>query len=358
MRAAHGLGIAFALAVGALSGALALAAGPRGNEDPAHPDQGLLAPLPPRPPGTEPVARLGGEEGSVVDLAASGEALAVLTRHRWFILTADSLLGGFGDPNPGSPDWLSRAESIALGEGRVYILDAGRFTLSVWDRGGVRLEDIPLSAGDSHSFQPTQVVVGSGGEPVVLSLVLGRDGTGRWEARAYGGEEPGRVVFSHGESGRPLLFDRLHLATAGRELLGANALTHGVFRAAEGSEEVVPVALRSAPPLWLVPRRTRESYNTKVFSGGVEGHPDLFQLPPFWPSVRDFTVTPEGAFLLAVTAGEDRQHLELLAPDGSPLWRFNEDGFPDPVFLDGGRAFLVKEELNETVIHEFVLRSF
>ncbi|MCJ7628945.1 MAG: hypothetical protein MUO50_11240 [Longimicrobiales bacterium] len=358
MRAALGLVLVFALAIGALAGVVALTGGPAEREDPTRPDQGALAPLPARAPSTREVARIGGGMGRVVDLAASQGALAVLNRNLWFIRIGDSLRGGFGDPTPGSPDWLSRPVSIALGEDRVYILDAGRHTLSVWNPAGIRREDIPLSTGDDLNVQPTQVLVGPGGEPVVLSMRIGREGKGRWEARAYGEGAPGRVVFSLEGGGRSFVFDRPYLATLRGAVLGINALTQAVFRVNPGADTTAPHLQRPNPPLWYVPRRIRESYDTRVLSRGGGRAGDLVELPPFWPSVRDFTVTQDGSFLLAITTGEERQHLELLDPGGSPLWRFNRDGFLDPVFLDGGRAFLVTEELNETVIHEFVFQSF
>ena len=46
--------------------------------------------------------------------------------------------------------------------------------------------------------------------------------------------------------------------------------------------------------------------------------------------------------------------MELVGSDGTALLRFNLAGFLEPVFLDGGRAFLVRETLDETVIHELL----
>ena len=80
----------------------------------------------------------------------------------------------------------------------------------------------------------------------------------------------------------------------------------------------------------------------------------LSALPEFWPSVRDFTIRDDGSLLLTVTATEDRWHVEHLDPGATPLARFNLDGFVQPLFLSDGRAFLAEEDINETVIYEFV----
>ena len=80
----------------------------------------------------------------------------------------------------------------------------------------------------------------------------------------------------------------------------------------------------------------------------------LSALPTVWPSVRDFTVREDGSLLLMVTATEDRIHIEHLSPEAAPIGRFNLDGFDHPVFLSDGRAFIVTEGIEETVIYELV----
>ncbi len=355
MRAVHGLSLTFLLGLGALGGAVLLSAGPRGSEDSTRPDQGALSPLPARLPEPQPVARIGGGSGSVQDLAASQGALAILSSKEWFLLAGDSLCGGFGDPAPGSPDWLARPVSIALGEGRVYVLDAGRRALTVWDTRGVRLEDVPLiAAAEDLSVQPFQVVVDGRGDPVVLAFHLARAGTGRWEARSYGKDQPGRLILTLPGSSPSALFERPFLAPHRGALLGMNALDQSVFRVEEGGAGPVPLLDRRDPPLWYIPRRFRNRYAGLLGGLGGGSTASVSALPQFWPSVRDVTVRPDGSFLVAVPAGEERQHVELVGSDGRALLRFNLDGFLEPVFLDGGRAFLVRETLDETVIHELL----
>lgn len=353
MRAAHGLVIVLTLSMGALLWVLASSGGPEGMEDPTRPDRGRLAPFAGEVP-LVPVARVPGGEGRVVDLAVSGDVLAVLTRDHWFLEAGGMLRGGFGDPTPGSPDWISRPVSIAVGQDAVYVLDAGRFAVSAWDTGGIRRDEILLRTGEELSFQPTQVLLGPAGEPVVLSLAVHRDGRGRWEALAYRDLEPsGTPLHLEGNSGS-FIFDRPHLASHEGRLLGVKALDQAFFEPRPGSGEMDFLRQRPDPPLWYVSARQQRSYAgiLQRMGGAMAG---ISRLPEFWPSVRDFTVRDDGSVILAVAAGEDRQHLELLTAEGLPLRRFNLDGFLDPVFLDGGRAFLVREDPNETVIYEFVI---
>lgn len=367
MRAVHGLVIVLSLTVGVLVWILLPGEGPRGMEDPARPDRGVLAPFNGEVP-LVPLVRIPGGAGRIVDLAASGEILAILTRNRWYIRDArgaEGVRGGFGDPTPGSPDWLARPVSIAMSGHAVYVLDAGRSLVSVWDTGGVRRGEIPLRPGDELSFQPMQVLIGPGGDLIVLSLSISREGVGRWEATTYGhvgvqavrvrGEEqaPARVLAVEGKASS-FIFHRPFLAPHQESLLGAMALDQSFFRARPGSGDPEPLFQRPDAPRWEVPLSQQRRY-ADILSrmGGVAA--GLSHLPEQWPSIRGLTVRPDGSFLLAVAAGEEHQHLELLSPEGIPLRRLNRDGFTEPVFVHGGRAFMVSEDLDETVIYEFDL---
>jgi len=367
MRAAHGLVVVLALSIATL--ALVLFAGRRseGLEDPARPDLGVLAPFKGEVP-LVPVARIPGGAGRIVDLAVSGEALAVLTRNRWYIRNGqggEGVRGGFGDPTAGSPDWMARPVSIAMSGDAVYVLDAGRFLVSVWDTGGVRRGEVPLRPGDELSLQPMQVLVGPEGDLIVLSLSISREGVGRWVASTYGQvgvqavrarseEDSTARVFAVEGRASSFIFHRPFMATHQESLLGAMALDQSFFRVRPGSGNLEPLFQRPDPPRWDVPLSQQRRY-ADILSrmGGVAA--SLSRLPEQWPSIRGLTVRPDGSFLLAVAAGEVHQHLELLSPEGIPLRRLNQDGFVDPVFVHGGRAFMVSEDLDETVIYEFVL---
>ena len=367
MRAAHGLVIVVSLTVGVLVWILLPGEGPRGMEDPARPDQGVLAPFNGEA-HLVPLVRIPGGAGRIVDIAASGETLAILTRNRWYIRDAqggEGVRGGFGDPTPGSPDWLARPVSIAMSGHAVYVLDAGRLLVSVWDTGGVRRGELPLRPGDELSFQPMQVLVGPGGDLIVLSLSISREGMGRWEATTYGhvgmqavpvhGEEqaPARVFVVEGKASA-FIFHRPFLAPHKESLLGAMALDQSFFRARPEAGDPEPLFQRPDPPRWDVPSSQKRRYNDILSRmGGVAA--SLSNLPEQWPSIRGLTVRPDGSFLLAVAAGEEHQHLELLSPEGIPLRRLNREGFTEPVFVHGGRAFMVSDDLDETVIYEFVL---
>jgi hypothetical protein len=283
--------------------------------------------------------------------------LAILCSGQWFLSDGGGLRGGFGDRSPGSPAWLARPVSIALGGGRVYVLDAGRHALTVWDTTGARLQDISLSPAASDLLtQPLQVMVGPGGVPVVLSFHLGRDGLARWEAVSHAEAEPSRMVFALPSSSPSALFDRPLLAGDGLDLLVVGALDHSVSRVEGGAGEPIPRLERAAPPLWRIPASFRRRYAGVLHRLGRGPTGAVSVLPEFWPSVRDVTVRPDGSFLLAISAGEERQHVELLDPAGIPVLRLSRDGFREPVHLDGGRVFLVRETLDHTEIHELAVR--
>jgi hypothetical protein len=356
MRAAHGLLILFAVLIVVLSTVAVRTSGTPGGKDPASPDRGTLAPLVPGVVPSRMIARIPPEAGRVEDVAASGDLIAVLTRDQWYLQSRGGLRGGFGDSEKGAPDWLGRPISIAISEDRVYVLDASGFLVSVWDTTGTHLHDITLAPGDAASFQPTQVLAGPADSVVVLAIRIGRDGNASWQAIVHDEEGASRVLFVT-EGRRPsAVYDRPLLAWRGGALLGINALDHSIVRV-EGPGPPTLYATRSDPPLWKVPGTIRRRHGERL--GGMAGGmgSSVGMLPEMWPSVRDFSVAAGDSMLVAVTAGEDRLHVELLAPDERPVRRFSARGFNEPVFLDDGRLFLIHETLDGTEVHELAIHG-
>lgn len=354
MRAAHGVVLVFVLALAGLGSVLLTGRESDGTEDPARPDRGALAPFDGDVPRL-PVARLPGSAGRVVDVAGSGDLLAVLTRDHWYLHSPAGLRGGFGDPIQGAPEWLARPVAIAVADGEVYVLEAGRHRVSVWDTAGVRRQEIGLETGREISLQPEQLLVDARGRVVVVTLAVEPDGSGRWEATAYGQDGAVETLLSHASDARSVTFARPHLALRGEDLIGVGALDHAYFEVTGGGH-VRPFAHREAAPLWRVPARHRRSYDA-VLTRLTGAHATLSALPDHWPSVRGLAVRADGSLLVAVTAGEEHLHIEQLTPDARPVRRFGSHGFTDPVFLADGRAFLVEETEEEVVIHEFLPES-
>ncbi len=199
------------------------------------------------------------------------------------------------------------------------------------------------------------------GRPLVTVQKINAQGAAAWEI--LGSPEPAGVSEGQRAKGefRPLLslpsqsphmvFEEPLLAWSDSALFAINPLTLEVSQIdlVQGSSSLVH--RRADPPLWLVPGKQRREYG-RVLSGlgGVAAQRSA--LPKFWPSVRDFTSSPEGCFLVSLTAGENRQHIEVLTTEMIPLARFTPDGFSQPVFLSHGRAFVAEEGVEETVLYE------
>jgi hypothetical protein len=180
-----------------------------------------------------------------------------------------------------------------------------------------------------------------------------RDGTAFWEIFRFDTLGTAENVLSLPSRSRSMVFREPLLALAGSTLLSLAPLTHALSRVDLDSPIALPLVTRSNPPLWRIPRRHRREYQRMLAGMGAEAA-RLSELPDFWPSVRDFTVRSDGSILVAVTAGEDRQHLEILTGEMTPMGRFSSDGFVEPIFLSQGRAFVVEEALDGTVIHELL----
>jgi hypothetical protein len=150
-----------------------------------------------------------------------------------------------------------------------------------------------------------------------------------------------------------MIFEAPLLATADSTLFAMAPLVHELARVELANGRVTSLYTRTDPPLWAVPRRHRREYS-RMLNGLGAAAAQLSQLPEFWPSVRDFSVKEGGSVLVAVTAGEDRQHIELLTRELTPIGRFSPEGFVEPVFLSQGRAFVVEEGVDETVVYELI----
>jgi len=353
MRAARWTFLFFLASLAATAWALLASTGPAGAEDPRHPDEGTLAPFLPPPPRPIPLVTVPGSLGTVLDLSIRSDGVAVLAREGWLLQSGPSSVTWIRDRIPGSPDWLGRPGSIALGPEFVYVLDQGRSVVSVWDREGRRKEDLPIPLGSTYVQHPTQLVLAPRGSLLVTLQRVEAGGGAFWDLLAFHGRgRPARAV-SIPMTSRSMVFSEPLLSPADSTLLSMGPLTHELARIDLEAGGLESLYTRVDPPLWRVPLRRRREYRRRM--AGLGGTASvLTELPEFWPSVRDFTVRHDGSVLLAVTAGEDRVHVEHLTASMRPLRRLSEEGFLQPLFLAGGRAFLVEEHPDRTVVHELV----
>lgn len=358
MRAAQWPLALFLLLISGLVVSHLLFLGPEGAQDPARPDRGTLAPLLEPPPRRLEVARLEGEDGPVVDLAADARSVAVLTSEGWFLFSPESGQSWIGVDDPGSPNWMVRPAAIALGsrEERVFVLDGGRSIIAVWDSAGSRLPDLAIPAGNTYARRPTQLLLGPLGRPLVTVQRVDLDGTGFWEVHEYDAAGVPHLSLSLPSRSRHMVFQEPLLARRDTTLFSLTPLSHELARVELDQGRAVTLAFRPDPPLWYIPRRHRRDYR-RLLRGLGGAAATVAELPEFWPSVRGLTFRADGSILVTVTAGEDRQHVELLSGALQPIGRFARDGFQDPVFLSKGRAFLAEEGMDETVIYELVLEN-
>lgn len=353
MRAAHWTIALFFFAIGGLL-LLRLSPGEsRAGENPAIPDLGTLAPIMNPPPQRVERARFVPEVGAVVELAAQGDKMVILSSKGWLFQSGASSHGWFGDPTPGSPAWLDRAVSVALGEGDVYILDERRSTVSVWDTLGIRTGEFPIPVRADLVQQPKRVLIGPTGDPLLVALGINMDGAAAWTILAIDSLGGTRTLDSLPSREESVIFQEPRLAVNSLSLFMIDPLTQLLSSYDQVSGGFGPPARREAPPLWFVPKRQLREYQRLLGRmGGTLAR--LSALPEHWPSVQDFTVRADGSILLVVTATEDRFHIEHLTSGTVPIGRFNLDGFDRPLFLSDGRAFIAEEGINETVIYEFI----
>jgi hypothetical protein len=353
MRAAHWTIALFFFAIGGLLLFRLSPRDSRAGEDPVSPDLGALAPLMRPLPQRVERARFVPETGAVVELAAQGDKMVILSSKGWLFQSGESSRGWFGDPTPGSPAWLDRAVSVALGKGEVYILDERRSTVSIWDTLGVRTGEFPISPRTDLVQQTKQIILGSTGDLLLVVLGINMDGDAAWTILAMDSLGGSRTVDSLPSRDESMIFQEPRLALDSLSLLMVETLTQRLSSFDRDSGSFTPRSQRDRPPLWYIPQRNIREYQ-KILGRMRGTMGSLSALPTVWPSVRDFTVREDGSLLLMVTATEDRIHIEHLSPEAAPIGRFNLDGFDQPVFLSDGRAFIVSEGLEETVIYELV----
>jgi len=356
MRAARWTFVLFLVSGAALTGAFLATSGPVGAEDPTHPDVGVLAPLLEPPPRRVSRAIVSPELGEVLDLSLHGGTVAILALEGWLLQSDSSSVEWKRSRSPGSPHWIGRPASIAVGPDSVYVLDRDRSVVSVWDRAGIRGRDLRIPSGSTYAQRPTQMVVGPRGPPLVALQRVGADGKAFWDLLAFGAQGEVTPVFSLPRPSRSMVFSEPLLAFQDSTLFSVTPLRHELSRVELKTGRLVRISSRADPPMWYVPRRHRREYRRMVrgLGGNAAG---LASLPDHWPSVRDFTVRDDGLVLLTVTAGEDRVHIELLTPGMEPVGRFSEEGFLESVFLSRGRAFIAEEGMNGTVVHELLLHT-
>jgi hypothetical protein len=288
-----------------------------------------------------------------VDLAVHDSTLVLLSSDGWLLLSGSSLRGWFGDRTPGSPSWIDQPVSVTIEAGRIHLLEARRSAVSVWDTLGSRIREIPIPRQGSLASHPKQLLSGPNGNLLVVLLRIEVDGAASWDVLGMDSLGVSRTVASFPNTEETMLFQEPRLARGSSYLLMIDPLRYEIYSLETLSGRTTRTGGRKSPPLWNVPRSRKREYQDLLarMDRTLAG---LSALPEAWPSIRDLTVCRDGSLLISVTATEDRVHIEHLSPEGMPLGRFNVEGFRGPVFLSDGRAFLADQDLEETVIYEYI----
>jgi len=352
MRTAQWTFVTFLTALLLLAG-IRLTAGSGRSQDPRKPDRGRLAPVLDPPPRKIPLARFPDTPGPLLDLDTDGERIAVLARNGWAVHPTESGPAWHGGETAGSPDWLSRPESIALSGRTVYVLEPGRSIISVWDISGRRTGEIVIPVRRDLAQRGTSLVVGPSGRPVVVLQGMDQDGTAWWEIVELNpsGVVTGAVSIPTTEN--TAIFQEPKVAVRDVALLAMSSLSQELWAVDLAGNALHPVASRVDPPIWLLPPREQRKHE-ELLGRMPPAMAAVARLPDYWPPVREFTVREDGSIIQSTASGEASIQIELLTIGLEGLGRASLDGFPEPVFLAGGRAFVIEEETDGTVVYEIL----
>ncbi len=322
-------------------------------QNPSEPGTGALAPvLDPTPPRVQRI-RFPETPGRLMDMDADGERMVVLARSGWQVSPDGDPRTWHGEETAGSPNWLSRPESIALGKEAVFILEPQRSILSVWDMTGARLGEVSIPRRRDLAQRATRVIIGPSGRPVVVLQGMDRDGTGYWEILELNREGTVTGVVSIPTTEKTAIYQEPQLAVRGPALLALSTLSQELWAVDLEHGQLHPVAVRRAPPLWPIPREERRKHD-RILARMSGAMASLAQLPDYWPPVREFTFLGDGTILQATSAGEAAVHIEQLNTRLEPLGRASLNGFSQSVFLARGRAFIAEERTEETLVYEIL----
>jgi hypothetical protein len=318
--------------------------------------RGVPAPLreewlgPPRTVATVPPSRLG--RGEVLDIAERDGEVYLLQFASWTRAGSDGVVGPIGDPRAGSPRWIASAAGIAAAGSRVYVLDAARRRISVWDREGAPRGSVPLgSITAPEMLQPAAVAVDSAGSIHVSALVLARDGAGEWLILRFtpGGSTPDTVYRRSTATTPGDGFATPHFALAADgSLVVARATDYALHWFAPGGV-ARRKGKRADPPLWPIPDTIRRRYaETEArFPASLR---QLFRLPDHFPPVRDIALLPHGRIAVLLTAADEALDLEVLDSTGVPLGRLTDRPLSTPAFLAGTALYQIVETIEGSTI--------
>lgn len=318
--------------------------------------QGVTAPFregwlgPPRTVATVPPSRLG--RGAVLDVADSDGEVYLLQHASWTRAGLDGVVGPIGDPRTGSPRWIASAAGIAAAGSRVYVLDAARRRVSVWDREGIPRGSVPLgSIADPKMLQPAAVAVDPAGNIHVSALVLSPDGAGEWLILRFapGASAPDTVYRRSAATTPGDGFATPHFALdADGSLVVARATDYTLHWFGPGGE-AKREAKRADPPMWPIPDTLRRRFaETEArFPAALR---QMFHSPDHFPPVRDIALLPHGRIAVLLTAADEALDLEVLDSTGVPLGRLTDRPLSPPVFLAGTALYQLVETIEGSTI--------
>ncbi len=328
---------------------IALEFGPS-TSDPSVPDRGILPP-PVGPVEWIEVARLDPVVGEIIDIDARGDRILYLTGTSWALQTGDQVSAWIGDEEAGSPDWLGRPVSAALGDGQVLVLEGPERRLRIWNEDGEPGASLAIPVASDLAMQLHSVKRGPGGDSWVTAYAANADGSAAWTISRIADDGATVTVDSlPAETSDAIFRGPLLYWTTEQEAIRVDPIDLGFLPVGSDGSRGEKASWKDAPR-WRVPRRQYGEYERlrARMPASMARHAAL---PDDWPVLRDVDMTPAGLLIAKVSAGEDHTHVIILDSNLSPVGRLTLDAFIDPVFLSGGRVFRVTEEFDEMVIHE------
>lgn len=301
------------------------------------------------------LARLTPEElggGRIRALDLVGDSLLVLQPNEWRLVVGGMLLGSYGTAVTGAPEYLARAEGIALTASGVAVLDAPRHRITMWSREGERLSDrlLPQTSRDV-ALHHSLTLSGTG---LLLSSWVSSDTGGRWVLQRFSDTSVDTVPLTPaqrtGES-----FNVPHIVPQPDS---------GVIVVHAGTWQI----RRYSRALQLIDssQRINEPHfaPSAAFARRMRGHiamlPETqrrdFLLGESLPSVRAATMTSEGELLVLTVRDDEATVAELVAKDGRAIAALWSRPDSSTMFAVRGSILRVRDLDSATVIERLELR--
>jgi hypothetical protein len=286
--------------------------------------------------------------GPIVAVSLHGAHAYLLQNHSWLRVSGENVDGPFGDESRGGRGWIASGAGIAVVDSAVYVLDRLNRSLHVFAHSGVWRRTIRLNGNKGvYDFLPERISVSSDGTIALSGYQNGSDAG--WSIGLLD-RDTLRLVLHRPSSVFDLLVPLVKRDGSIAVLISNDYEFVEITRSGTETRRFT----RRNPPRFALrasERTEMQNYLDRNPASTRAGH----HPPELIPAVAHAYVRPNGAFLVAVTAGEDDVLVEELDSGGRPLRTLLRHGVPLPVgFFDNG-IVLLREEAQRTVVERYLL---